>query len=124
MAKSFEAELVEGHKGVVVAMVPFDPEVAFKRKPVRLAGTRHGWLVRGTVNGVAFEGYVGDRWGRFFVTVDAKLRRAAGVATGDTVSLVLTPTTSRQVFAKAMEQSKKTTAPGEARADAVVMADD
>lgn len=45
----FVAEIVEGHKGVTVVIVPFDPEKKWRRKPVRLAGRRHGWLVRGTL---------------------------------------------------------------------------
>jgi len=32
----FEAELIEGHKGVTVVIVPFNPEVAWSQKPIRL----------------------------------------------------------------------------------------
>src|SRR6185369_6419528 len=44
----FEAELIEGHKGVTVVIVPFNLETAWSRKPVRLDSRRDGWLVAGT----------------------------------------------------------------------------
>ncbi|HVQ63578.1 MAG TPA: hypothetical protein VMT78_03515, partial [Terriglobia bacterium] len=59
----FNAELIKGHKGVTVVLVPFDPEEGWSRKPVRLHERRHGWLIRGTANGVPFDGYIGERWG-------------------------------------------------------------
>src|SRR5947209_797946 len=90
-AARFDAELVEGHKGVVVAVVPFDPEDVFGQKPVRLAGRRHGWVVGGSLNATKFDGYVGERWARFFIIVDPDLRRAAGVAAGDRASMVVAP---------------------------------
>jgi hypothetical protein len=114
--RRFEAELVEGHKGVVVAIVPFDPEEAFG-PPVRLAGRRHGWVVSASVNGTKFDGYIGERWGRFFVIVDPDLRQAAGVAAGDRVSLKVLPSDDPRKLEKAIEQSKQTTQPSKARAD-------
>jgi|HubBroStandDraft_5_1064220.scaffolds.fasta_scaffold150360_1 hypothetical protein len=115
----FTSELIEGHKGVVVVIVPFDPEDVWQQKPVRLAERRHGWLVKGTVNRVAFDGYVGERWGRFFVMLEERLRKAAGVGVGDEVRVVLTPTAARSAFEKAVEQSKRSTQPSKARADAL-----
>src|SRR4051812_16065396 len=115
----FEAELIEGHKGVTVVLVPFNPETEWSEKPVRLAGRRHGWLVSGTANGVKFEGYIGDRWNRFFIIMDAELRKAAGVAVGDSVKMAIGPTSSAGTFAIAREQSKVTTQPKIARPDAV-----
>jgi hypothetical protein len=114
----FEAELIEGHKGVTVVVVPFDPEQVFGTKPVRLAGRRHGWLVRGTADGVAFDGYIGERWGRFFLTVEPTLRLAARLSVGDTRSIVVSPTAAATTLAKACEQSKLTTQPKKPRADA------
>ena len=58
----FNAELIKAHKGVTVVLVPFDPEEGWSRKPVRLHERRHGWLIRGTANGVPFDGYIGERW--------------------------------------------------------------
>jgi hypothetical protein len=115
----FEAELVEGHKGVTVVVVPFDPEELWSRKPARLAGRRHGWPVTGTVQGVAFEGYVGERWGRFFVIVDPALRVEAKVDVGDTVKVALAPARTKRALDLAREQSNVTTQPKKARADAV-----
>src|SRR5262245_25103835 len=111
----FESELIEGHKGVTVVLVPFDPERTFERPPHRLAGRRHGWPVKGTLNRVHFEGYVGDRWGRFFIIVDPELREKARLSVGDVVKVVVEPTGSAKVLAKAIEQSAVTTQPKKAR---------
>ncbi len=115
----FDSPLVEGHKGVTVVLVPFDPEAVWQRKPFRLAGRRHGWLVKGTANGAPFSGYIGDRWGRFFIALDERLRRTARAGVGDTVSMVIEPTDGREAFLLAREQSRSTTQPGKARADAL-----
>jgi hypothetical protein len=117
--KRFEAELVEGHKGVTVVVVPFDPEKEWSRKPVRLAGRRHGWLVRGTLDGVAFDGYIGERWGRFFIQVDRELRQSADVSVGEPVAVVVEPTSDPRVLERALLQSKRTTQPKTARVDAI-----
>jgi hypothetical protein len=116
----FEAELIEGHKGVTAVLVPFDPEEGWSRKPVRLAGRRHGWLVSGTLNRARFDGYIGERWGRFFITIDSELREAARVEVGDLVKVVVQPTNSKKVYEHALEQSKATTQPTKARADAIL----
>ena len=115
----FEAQLIEGHKGVTVVLVPFDPEERWSRKPFRLDGRRHGWLVTGSVNGVKFDGYIGERWNRFFIMIDSGLREAAQVAVGDTLKMVVEPTSSARAFEHAREQSKVTTAPKKPRADAI-----
>lgn len=117
----FDAELLEGHKGVVFVIVPFDPEETWGDKPVRLAGRRHGWLVRGTVQGHEFEGYVGDRWGRFFVALGDALLEAAGLSVGDQIRVVLEPTRGLGTLRTAVEQSKRSTQPRTARPDAVVL---
>jgi hypothetical protein len=115
----FQAELIEGHKGVTVVIVPFDPEEGWSRKPIRLEGRRHGWLVRGTLNDIQFEGYVGDRWGRFFIIIDPELRETVGVSVGDTLKMTIQPTDSRRAFERAFAQSKVTTQPSKLRPDAV-----
>ena len=118
-AQSFSAELVEGHKGVTVVIVPFDPETRWRQKPVRLDPRRDGWLVEGLVNGVPFEGYIGLRWNRFFIIIDKALREAAELAVGETLSVVVTPTRTASALAKAREQCKVTTAPKRGRPDAI-----
>jgi len=119
----FEAELIEGHKKVMVVLVPFDPEEKWSVKPVRLAGRRHGWLVIGSANGVGFEGYIGERWNRFFIIIDSSLREAANVALGDTLKMSVEPTSSARVLAHARKQSRVTTEPKTARTDAIVSAE-
>jgi hypothetical protein len=116
----FEAELIEGHKGVTVVLVPFDPEKKWSRKPVRLHGRRHGWLISGKANGVEFDGYIGERWNRFFIIIDGRIREEAGVAVGDSLSMIVQPTSTPHVLALAREQSKVTTQPKTARSDAIV----
>jgi hypothetical protein len=116
----FEAELIEGHKGVTVVIVPFDPEEGWSLKPVRLDSRRHGWLITGNANDVRFDGYIGERWGRFFIIIDPELRKAASVSVGDTLTLSIQPTTSRRAFERAFAQSKVTTQPQKARPDAIV----
>jgi hypothetical protein len=124
MAKArFRTELIEGHKGVTALIVPFDPEAVWRRKPFKLAGRRHGWLVKGTANGARFVGYIGERWGRFFLTVEASLREASGAAVGTVVTVVLEPTETREAFFLAWTQSEATTQPKKGRSDAIAFAD-
>jgi hypothetical protein len=118
----FEAPLFEGHKGVTGVLVPFDPVDLWRAPPVRLAGRRHGWLVTGTANGARFDGYIGERWNRFFITVDETLRDAAGVTVGDLVTMVIAPTASSAAYRAALEQSRVTTQPGKPRPDTIAFA--
>jgi len=118
---SFDAELIEGHKGVTPVIVPFDPEAVWHRKPVRLDARRDGWLVKGTINRRRFDGYIGNRWGRFFLIVDAELREALGTSVGEVLSLVIEPTLERDVWERARVQARVTTAPKKGRADAIVL---
>jgi len=108
---TFSAELVEGHKGVTPVIVPFDPTLVWDVAPVALDDRREGWLIAGTMNGAKFEGWIGHRWGRYFVIVDAALRKAAGISVGDTVDVVIAPTTSATALAIAKAQAPLTTAP-------------
>jgi hypothetical protein len=115
----FEAPLFEGHKGVTGVLVPFDPVELWHAPPVRLAGRRHGWLVTGTANGARFDGYIGERWNRFFITLDEALCDAAGVTVGDLVTMVIAPAATSKTYLAALEQSRVTTQPGKPRPDAV-----
>ena len=110
----FTAQLIEGHKGVVAVLVPFDPQEVWGLLPHRLAGRRHGWPVRGRAGKKKFVGYIGERWGNFFVTLDSK---ALGLEVGDSVELVLEPTSDKKILATAIEQSRVTTQPKKARAE-------
>jgi hypothetical protein len=106
----FSAELIQGHGGVTAVIVPFDPELVWETKPTKIDPRRDGWLVRGTMNRVPFFGWIGYRWGRFFIIVDPALRDAAKAAVGDTIDVVVEPTTSARALATAREQAKLTTA--------------
>lgn len=57
----FKAVLIEGHKGVTAVIVPFDPQAVWKLDPTPLDARREGWLVKGTLNGAPFEGWIGKR---------------------------------------------------------------
>jgi len=107
----FEAELIQGHKGVTVVIVPFNPEEKWDIKPVRLAGRRHGWVVTGRANDVEFDGYIGERWNRFFIIIDKDLREAARVEVGNVLQMTVQPTSTARAVARAVEQSKVTTQP-------------
>ena len=37
--KIFKAEVIQGHKGVLAVLVPFNPEELWKQKPVKLQPT-------------------------------------------------------------------------------------
>ena len=115
----FEAELIEGHKGVTVVLVPFDPEEKWSQKPIRLDARRHGWLITGTVNGIEFEGFIGERWNRFFIIIENELRALAKVSVGDPLKLVIEPTFNKRTLARARVQTKVTTAPKHPRSDAI-----
>jgi len=108
----FEAPLVAGHNGVTVVIAPFSPREVWGVEPVPLDDRREGWLVTGTMNGVKFDGWVGFRWGRYFIIVDAALRKAAKIGVGDSVDVAVKPTTRAKALAVAKEQAPLTTAPG------------
>ncbi len=92
--RRFEAMLESGHKGAAL-IVPFDPGEVWRSKPVTVSspvyGKRPGHLVTGTLNRRPFEGWIGHRWGRFFILVDETLRRSVGISIGDRVEVVVEP---------------------------------
>jgi hypothetical protein len=108
--KAFTAELEMGHKGAAV-IVPFDPEETWGIGPVPVAsreyGERPGWPVRGALNGRAFDGWIGHRWGRFFVLVPAALQRAAGVRPGDLCACALSPAAPPKAAKRAAPAKRK-----------------
>ena len=52
--------------------------------------------MKGRAGRVAFKGYIGERWGRFFVMLDAARLNAE---VGDVLSIVLTSTRAAKVVA-------------------------
>ena len=98
MAKKvrFEAELIMGHKNIAAVLVPFAPERVWKSIPVMIDAPysrkpQAAHLVRGTIDGTPFEGWIGKRWGRHFIIVDQALRKRAGVKVGDVVEIIVEP---------------------------------
>lgn len=74
--KRFHAEILERHKGAAV-IVPFDPADAWKAKPSPVpAPYKTAYLVKGTLNDVAFEGFISKRWGRNFIPWTTGFRSA------------------------------------------------
>ena len=108
----FTAELFEGHKDVHAVIVPFDPQEVWGQKPVKIDPRRDGWLIRGTMNNVRFLGWIGYRWGRFFIMVDPEMRETLGADVGAHIVFVVGPTNSEAAMKIAREQAKLTTAPG------------
>ena len=108
---TFTAELFEGHKDVHAVIVPFDPQEVWGQKPVKIDPRRDGWLIRGTMNKVRFLGWIGYRWGQFFIIVDPEMRETLGVEVGASLVFVVEPTDSEAAMTIAREQAKLTTAP-------------
>lgn len=108
---TFTAELVEGHKEVHAVIVPFDPQEVWGQKPVKIDPRRDGWLIRGTMNKIRFLGWIGYRWGRFFIIVDPEMRETLGVEVGARIVFVVEPTSSAAAMKIAREQARLTTAP-------------
>jgi len=73
----------------------------------------------GNHHGIAFDGYIGERWNRFFIIIEKDLRQAAKVSVGDKLEMIVQPTPSPGALAKALEQSKVTTQPKTPRSDAI-----
>lgn len=103
MAKKmrFDTELIMGHKNIAAVLVPFAPERVWKSTPVMVDApyskkSQAAHLVRGTIDGTPFDGWIGKRWGRHFIIVDQALRTRAGVRVGDVVELVVEPTSERR----------------------------
>jgi predicted DNA-binding protein (MmcQ/YjbR family) len=81
-SRRFTAEVQEGHKGVALVL-PFDPSVAW--------GERRRHVVRGSLNGVAFEGEVATRRRVHYALVDDVLLRHAKLEPGATADVVMSP---------------------------------
>jgi len=105
----FRVEL-EGYEGSSLAAfgVPFEVEKVF--------GTRARVPVRGTINKTPFRGSLFPMGGRHIMVVNRKLREAAGVAAGQTVSVTLERDTEPRVvtppadFARALKANKEAAA--------------
>jgi hypothetical protein len=88
--RRFEAMILEGHKGAA-AEVPFDPAKAWGIAAAPLRPGRKGHRVRGTLNGVPFEGCIVPRMRRFWLEVGEELQERAGVRIGAEVVIAIEP---------------------------------
>jgi hypothetical protein len=92
----FEAELIMGHKNIAAVLVPFAPERVWTSTPVKVDAPysrkpQDAHLVRGTIDGTPFDGWIGKRRGRRFIIIDQALRKRAGVTIGDVVEVTVEP---------------------------------
>jgi len=87
----FRGLLLSGHKGITAVEVPFDPREEWRSAPVPLYRGRRGHPVFGRLNGRPFESAIVGRMRRFFVVVDARLAREAGLRVGDAADIVVWP---------------------------------
>lgn len=79
----FDVTLQATEHGDVRLVLPFDPDEQW--------GRRRGHYVRGTLNGITFEGAVEELSGVAFVAVSRELRVQAEATVGDRVHVVLEP---------------------------------
>jgi hypothetical protein len=102
--KRFKAKLGTEDAGSLFFELPFDPKVAFGATRAKL---------KVTVNGHAYRSTVAVYDARFYIPVRKSNRDAAGVAVGETVSVVLELDTEPRVvevppaLAKALEKNRR-----------------
>jgi hypothetical protein len=76
-------------------LVPFDPEHAWGAAPRPVSSARGkapvGHLVRATVNGHRFDGWIERRFARSYLPVDEAVQRAAGVRPGELAEVTVEP---------------------------------
>jgi hypothetical protein len=78
---TFNAEVFEGHKGLIAFHVPINP--------TQVWGALRRYFVRGTINGCPIEGEIGFRRGFHYMLLAEDLLSAARVLVGDTPSFTL-----------------------------------
>ena len=88
--QKFKAELLSGHKEDAIE-VPFDPATEWGIPAKPLWRGRRGHLVNATINGFSFESSIVPRQKKFYLLIDAKAAKAAGVSNGVKVEVVVEP---------------------------------
>ena len=83
--RTFQGELLTGHKGAAVE-VPFDPGATWKQRPKPLWKGRRGFEVEATLNGYSFESCIVPRQKRHYLLVSNDVIKTTGVAPGDIVT--------------------------------------
>ncbi len=86
----FKAEVLPGHKEQAVE-VPFDPAKEWGIAARPLWRGRRGHVVSATVNGFSFASSIVPRQKKFYLLIDAKAAKAAGVSDGVKVEVVVKP---------------------------------
>jgi hypothetical protein len=84
--REFDTALEADQRGRVRIRMPFDPSEAWGKKQ------RH--YIRGTLNGVEFEGSLGSRGGAWYFPVNKALQQKAKAGPGDDVHVVIEPSES------------------------------
>jgi hypothetical protein len=88
--KRFKGEVLAGHKEHAVE-VPFDPAAEWGIQPKPLWRGRRGHAVKATVNGFSFESSIVPRQKKFYLLLDSKTTKAAGVSSGVVVQIAVEP---------------------------------
>ena len=106
LEQRFRAEILDGHKGPAV-IVPFDPAKTWNAEPAKVpAPWKSGYLVKGKMNEKAFEGWIGNRWGRSFILVDEGLQGRMRAKVGDVVTVAVVPRNASTKGAKPPVKAK------------------
>ncbi len=75
--QEFTTTLLERERGVVYAVIPFDPREVWGKR------VRH--YIAGTLNGEPYEGSLGTRDGIWFFPINKEARTRIGLNVGDEV---------------------------------------
>ncbi|MFO0969099.1 MAG: DUF1905 domain-containing protein [Gemmataceae bacterium] len=86
----FTAPILAGHKQAAVE-VPFDPGERWGLAPVPIRPGRRGFKVQGALAGAPFQSAIVPRSKRFWLLLEDAHLKAAGVAVGASVTVVLEP---------------------------------
>jgi hypothetical protein len=95
--EGFRAVVGVGHKQTHYVLVPFDPRAKWPDiAPVKIPRPQDprggkGWLVTGTINGVPFDGHIGQRYGSTYLILEAPLLAMAKAREGDSVAVDVAP---------------------------------
>lgn len=81
--QKFEPKVEAGERGRVFITIPFDPSEEWGAK------SRH--YVKGTINGVPFEGSLGAKKGVFIMPLNKEIQSKTGATPGEKIKVVMEP---------------------------------
>jgi hypothetical protein len=91
-AKTFSAEIYQGHTTDCGVLVPFDPAKAWKTEPRCIGYRSHmGHATLGKVGGEQFESWIFHYFHEWRMVVDGATLAKIGAGPGDTVKFTLRP---------------------------------